>query len=310
MGCGRKTPIEIPDVVDGYDLRPLPSNPEEVIVVATGDFELYHDIVVELRARDVTFTTIAADDPLPESATVVISAPSDGRSIPESAGIEHVVVGPSAAREAVERALGLLRGDEGRLVVGVDPGDRPGIAVCRGGRVVSVFQVPLVDAVAIVRREIDGEPDALVRVGDGARLEGARIINELGDVPIELVDETATTPYLGEGARGMGDVLAAVNIAHLEGERIEQREVEPTPGELQRIQTQSREVSEGGRTISTDLARRVATGELTVEEALERHENGEETDSEEANGEADPDGERSADDAGDADDGDAEATEE
>lgn len=245
-----------------------------MIVVATGDFELYHDVVTELRDRNVTFTTVEVGDPLPAGTDVVISAPSDGLSVPDDAGAEHVVVGPAAARQAVERALGLLRGEEGRLVVGVDPGDRPGIALCRGTRVVSAFQVPLADAVTVVRREVDGEPDALVRVGDGARLEGARIVNELGDVPVELVDETATTPYLGEGARGMGDVLAAVNIAHLEGERIEEREVEPTAGELQRIQNQSREVSRGGRTISTDLARRVAAGELTVREALERHENG------------------------------------
>lgn len=281
-----------------------------MIVVATGDFELYHDVVAELRARDVVFTTVGADDPLPETTRVVISAPSDGRSIPDSADIDHVVVGPAAAREAVERALGLLRGQEGRLIVGVDPGDRPGIAVCRGDRVVSVFQVPLVDAVALIRREVDGEPDALVRVGDGARLEGARIINELGDVPIELVDETATTPYLGEGARGMGDVLAAVNIAHLEGERIEQREVEPTPGELQRIQNQSREVSAGGRTIPADLARRVATGELTVEEALEQHENGgsesDTTGADDAGSDDDDDGNN----GGDADGRDADGDEE
>lgn len=257
---------------------PLPANAPGVIVVATGDFELYHDVVAELRARDATFTTVEPDDPLPDGTQVVISAPTDGLSFAETAGIEHVVSAAAAAREAVEEALGLLRREEGRLVIGVDPGDRPGVAVTRGGRVVAAFQVPLTEAVELLRRESEDEPDALVRIGDGARLEGSRIINELDAVPVELVDETATTPYLGEGARGMGDVLAAVNIAHMEGERVEKREVEPTAGELQRIQNQSREVSEGGRTISTDLARRVAAGELTVEEALAVHENGDEGD--------------------------------
>jgi hypothetical protein len=49
------------------------------------------------------------------------------------------------------------------------------------------------------------------------------------------------------------------------------REVEPTPGELQRIKDRSRQASEDGRTIDEELARRVAAGELTVGEALAAH---------------------------------------
>jgi hypothetical protein len=33
---------------------------------------------------------------------------------------------------------------------------------------------------------------------------------------VELVDETGATPYLGTGARGVRDILAAVNIAQIE----------------------------------------------------------------------------------------------
>jgi hypothetical protein len=88
------------------------------------------------------------------------------------------------------------------------------------------------------------------------------------------VDETGTTPYLGTGARGMGDVLAAVNIARLEGERVEGRDVNPTAGELQVIQNRSRERADDNREIDEELARRVAAGELTLEEAMEEHRNG------------------------------------
>ena len=95
--------------------------------------------------------------------------------------------------------------------------------------------------------------------------------SDLDDVPVELVDETGTTPSLGAGARGMGDVLAAVNIARLEGERVDSREVDPTAGELQRIKTESRDRSDGDRTIDAGLARRVAAGELTLDEALSEH---------------------------------------
>jgi hypothetical protein len=69
----------------------------------------------------------------------------------------------------------------------------------------------------------------------------------------------------------MGDVLAAVNIARLEGDRIEERDVEPTAGEIQRIKDRSRERSADGRTIDEALARRVAVGELSMTEALREH---------------------------------------
>jgi hypothetical protein len=241
-----------------------------VIVVATADFELYHEAVDLLRDRGVTFTTVEPGDDLPEGASVVITAPHDA-SLADGDGVERVTATADDARRAVDEALTLLRGGEGRTVVGVDPGTRPGIAVLSGETVVAAFQVPLGDAVDTVRTEVADAVDPLVRVGDGARLQGARLVNELDDVTVELVDETGTTPYLGTGARGMGDVLAAVNIARLAGETVDSRDIDPTAGELQRIKDRSREVSTDDRTIDDSLARRVAAGDLTVEEALAEH---------------------------------------
>lgn len=275
-----------------------------MIVVATDDFELYHEVVGELRDRSVAFTTIRPEEEVPDDARVVISAPTDGVSVERPA---HVVANATDARRAVDEALTHLREREGRTVVGVDPGTRPGIAVLVGDVVVAAFHVPLVDAVDVVQREVEGAPDALVRVGDGARLQSAKLINELEGMRVEMVDETGTTPSLGTGTRGMGDVLAAVNIAQLEGEPIESREIEPTPGELQRIKNQSRKSSSDNRSIDETLARRVASGELTIDDALAEHRR----DTNEADGHdesTDSDGENvdaDADDESDADAGDA-----
>lgn len=238
-----------------------------MIVVATGNFEVYHGVVSELRERGVTFTTVEPGDDLPERTRVVITGPDD---LPFE-GIESVRADPERPRQAVEAALSILRSGEGRTIVGVDPGDRPGIAVRSGPVVVAAFQVPLADAPDVIRGEVRGGVDPLVRIGDGARLQGATIINALEDVRVELVDETGTTPSLGTGASGMGDVLAAVNIAQLEGEEIEAREIEPTEGELTVIQRRSRERSPENREIDEGLARRVARGELTIGEALDEH---------------------------------------
>ena len=240
-----------------------------MIVVATADFELYHEVVDRLRDRGVTFTTVEPGDDLPDGTSVVVTAPDDPS--PADEGVDRIAATADEARRAVDEALTLLRGGEGRTVVGVDPGTRPGIAVLSGETVVAAFQVPLGDAVDTIRREVADAVDPLVRIGDGARLQGARLVNDLDDVTVELVDETGTTPYLGTGARGMGDVLAAVNIARLVGDPIDSRDVDPTAGELQRIKDRSRELSTDDRTIDDVLARRVAVGDLTVEEALDEH---------------------------------------
>jgi len=239
-----------------------------VIVVATADFELYHELVTALRERGVEFTTVEPDDGVPDRATVVVTAEDDDLSVP--ADVEVVRASPGDPRRAIEAVLALARGGGGRTVVGVDPGERPGIAVLSGDVVIATFQVPADGAAEVIREEVADAVDPLVRIGDGARLVGARVIDDL-DVPVELVDETGTTPYLGAGTRGMGDVLAAVNIARFEGERVDERDIDPTAGELQRIKDRSREHSETNRAIDETLARRVASGELTIDEALAEH---------------------------------------
>ncbi|MFB6084011.1 MAG: hypothetical protein ABEJ94_07190 [Halorientalis sp.] len=238
-----------------------------MIVVATADFEVYHGVVNELRDRGVPFTTVEPEEGIPDRASVVVTDPDGDLDV----SVPVVSADPEDPRRAVEDVLAVLRGGEGRTVVGIDPGDRPGIAVMVGDSVVAAFHVPAGQAAEVVAEEVSDAADPLVRIGDGARLTGARIIDDLPDVPVELVDETGTTPYLGTGARGMGDVLAAVNIARIEGEEVESREIEPTAGEIQRIKERSREQSETNRAIDEELARRVAVGELTVAEALAEH---------------------------------------
>lgn len=251
-----------------------------MIVVATRDFEVYHEVVSELRERGVPFCTVEPDEDIPANSSVVITDKSNSAGIIEARMEENphdvdtipiVEATPGRPRNAVEKSLTVLRGGGGRTIVGIDPGDRPGVAVLSGDVVVATFEVAPSDVPSLVAAEVADAPDPLVRIGDGARLVGARIIDNLEDVPVELVDETGTTPYLGEGARGVGDIVAAINIARIEGDRIETRDVEPTVGELDRIKEQSRKQSQTNRAIDTDLAHRVAVGELTVEEALERH---------------------------------------
>ena len=263
---GRQAPAT---AVPTRNRKYAPGEPSVVIVVATEDFEVYHGVVTELRDRGVHFTTIEPGDDWPADTDVVVVAAGERVEIPD--GASRVGADPERPRQAVEAAVEALRGGGGRTIVGIDPGERPGVAVCHGDLVVAAFQVPATEAAELVQKEVADAADPVVRIGDGARLVGSRVIDDIEDVPIELVDETGTTPYLGSGARGMGDVLAAVNISRLEGEAITSRDIEPTAGELTRIKDRSREESETNRAIDADLARRVAVGDLTIAEALVEH---------------------------------------
>lgn len=241
-----------------------------VIVVATADFECYHDLVAELRDRAIEFTTVTPGADLPPETTVVLTAADD----PAPEAVEHVVAEAGDAREAVEHALACLRENDGRTVVGVDPGERPGVAVLTGDTVVAAYQLPLDDVAATVHEEVATATDPVVKVGDGARRWSARLVDALSDLPVELVDETGTTPSLGSGARGMGDVLAAVNIARRAGDQIDGRRLDPTAGEIKRVKTESRQRTAGEVTIDERLARRVALGEMSLNEAIDAQRSG------------------------------------
>jgi hypothetical protein len=95
---------------------------------------------------------------------------------------------------------------------------------------------------------------------------------------VEMVDETSTTPYVGSNIHTstVRDIIAAINIARLKGEPVGRSkiEVEPSKGEIRVIQESSRSVSEGRATIPKYLARQVARGEITLDEAIALHKGG------------------------------------
>lgn len=246
-----------------------------VIVVATADFEAYHGLVAELRQRDLSFTTVEPGSELPDETDIVIAVDADDLAESVPADVPVVRADADAPRAALDQALARLRESAGQTIVGVDPGTKPGIAILSGERVVAAFQVPLNEAPEVIQAEVTDALDPLVKIGDGARREGAVVVEELDDIRVEVVDETGTTPHLGRGARGMGDVLAAVNIARLDGEETEAVGFEPTAGEIQVIQNRSREET-GTETLPTSLAREVAKGDLTMDEAIARHRDDEE----------------------------------
>lgn len=170
--------------------------------------------------------------------------------------------------------------DYDRIIIGIDPGKYVGLAVIGNDKAISVHHVSVGEVCPLIKRIMReyADKEILVRIGHGARLIRSQLINGILDLglKVEMVDETGTTPHLGKGVHGqvVSDIIAAINIAKIAGKNVGKQFIEPSQGEVRVIQENSREYSNGRLTIPRPLARAVAKGELTLQEAVERHNSG------------------------------------
>ncbi len=234
------------------------------IAVRTADFRLSFHLMRELKRRECNFVLLHLDD---QWEDVLLTSPEEVKDGDIPATEENIEI-------AVERAIQASRGFDNavQLVFGIDPGPRPGLAWLADGMIVGSAQLESID---MISAHIIGLSSAVphrrmcVKVGDGAPLIRDRIINKLLLNGIETlqVSEHRTS----QGSRSKAHIHAATRIALLGGIRIyDIREIEPTDGDLKEIQRQSRIQSTGYLTISTELARLVACGEITMDEAIKR----------------------------------------
>ncbi len=242
------------------------------VALITRDAALYADLAGVLRERHLPAISLLPGDRIPANIAIVLTSPS------EVGGIRHphvVGVPPDSDRAslvaAVTEAIGATE-PTGELVVGIDPGPRPGYAVVSNSTCLIQGSLDAPEAAAELGRHLRRRfPERLLlfRVGSGDPLSRTRIVNALWPLrrPIELVDESGTTP---RGHRRPRDPVAARHIARTPGRKVEgPSPLRITPGEIANVQRLSRETSGGHLTISRALASRVLEGELTLLQAVE-----------------------------------------
>ncbi len=170
---------------------------------------------------------------------------------------------------AARRLLLRLRGLQGSpIVVGVDPGPKPGIAVVSGGQLLESMEAPTVvraieEILGILE---DYGSESLVRVGDGDEPNRNPLVNGLisRGVRVEIVNERVT-----KGCRSNEE--AAEAIARSRGTPVREKlETRVTPGLIREIQRRSRIESGGRITIDRELAVEVLRGRMTLKEAIEK----------------------------------------
>lgn len=236
----------------------------------TEDFRLYHDLVSHLKDRDVSYVSLSFDKPIPPEVGVVLTTARELRRVDF-----QPKVACESVEDAVARALQLIRGKTSfeEIVMGIDPGPRPGIAILGDGELVDTRTAPSPEGVLDIFRSVLKNykgPACRVRIGHGDPTNRNRIINALSSVGVqaEIVDERGTTRRYKrrDDAR---NIESAIDIAMGRGVVAESwYEIFPTRGELREIQRRSRIHSGGKLTISKELAERVARGEISLSEAV------------------------------------------
>ncbi|MFQ5887145.1 MAG: hypothetical protein ACE5HY_00435 [Candidatus Hydrothermarchaeales archaeon] len=247
-----------------------------MIGVVTGVSRFYFEVVKELKKRNQNFLSLKVGQTIPGYVDVVITTNDERDEI----DFEEIVSGDDIPL-VVDRAIQLLKGTKNtfkRLVVGIDPGVKPGLVVLGDKTIVFIQHLTSPEDVADVLEDVLKRYTAegvVVKVGSGGGAYSSRILKILQenfDVPIEVVNEISTTPSVGKANRKplIKDIVAAINIALKDGHLLK-REVEvlPKKGEIKNIQRESRTLSRD-ITISKELAERVLTGEITLEEAIKK----------------------------------------
>ncbi|MFW9922440.1 MAG: hypothetical protein ACFFDW_04030, partial [Candidatus Thorarchaeota archaeon] len=178
------------------------------------------------------------------------------------------------------------------LIIGVDPGITIGVALITDGCVRSTLETREIrEAVNYIISSLNNTPSkmSIIRVGSTGGYRRILLLNELlnikpQEVTLEVVDELQTTPSSYQQAKnglcentrkgieleGGKNATAAMQIAFRLGEEVTNpAELEISEGELKEIQILSRQYSHGTVTISRDLAKKVASGLISIYEAIQ-----------------------------------------
>jgi hypothetical protein len=241
------------------------------VALVTRDPGLYHELAGFLRERRVPTISLLPGDRIPDQVAVVLTSTSEAPLISHA---NVLPVAETADRRSLAAAVrdALESADPAQtLIIGLDPGPRPGYSVLAGETILAegVLESPeSAGTFASQLRHRFPSRSVLFRVGRGDPPSRNRIVNSLLEHhrSVELVDEQGTTP---RGRRRPRDAAAARTIAHIPGQPVRGRlPVTITPGEIANVQRLSREGSGGRLTISRSSAHRVLQGELTLAEAV------------------------------------------
>jgi len=194
----------------------------------------YFRLVMELRQRQIPFLSLTVADPIPAYVGAVITTRAESRSVKHSRVVIFDGTDPDErVAEVVDRAIQAARGKEvyDELIIGVDPGERVGVAAVADGKIWKArYCLGVKEALSTIDHFLRGVEARrrVVRVGTNSRYNQDDLILALGrslpqNVVLEEVPEMSTTRgsmYRRPRRRGIRDIYSAVEISTRKGRMI------------------------------------------------------------------------------------------
>jgi len=247
----------------------------KTVGVCTKDFSLYHDLLKVLKRRKIPYVSLSSPDRIPSSVSVILTSYHEFHDVKSQKVIPVDVY--DSIDHAIDLALQMLIGKDlyTKVFIGIDPGERTGIAIVGDDILLQKTQVDAPeDVTPLVKRFLHEYPalETIIRIGHGSELIRNRIINSLipFEIPIEIVDETKTTPS-HQTKRVEKDSEAAAAIALISGGKVQTKlPLHPTKGAIKNVQKHSRQLTDGQYTISEKTALAVLHGNISLKEAVEK----------------------------------------
>jgi hypothetical protein len=185
------------------------------------DFSFMHDALKLLRYRKIPHSVVEPGSVVEGPVDCLILEPGLERPVFSSAN--PVIIEPSRdAGETIDTAVSAIMGVNRPelLLIGIDPGKRPGMAFLADGVLVSIYRSTgpndIIERIHRGRRAYHPR-SLLVRLGNGDPETRDPILKRLieEDLLVELVDESRTTT-----TRRFRDENAAVLIGNTRGEPV------------------------------------------------------------------------------------------
>jgi hypothetical protein len=206
------------------------------IAIATVSGKTYYLIVRELQKRNIPFLSLMPNEPIPVEITAVLTTEKEKHLINHE---KIFVYDENTDVEAmINTALQTSQGRENyeRLVIGIDPGERLGLAVLADGKVIQTEACSSVGETlervkGIIRSFENTSVNSIsVKVGDGVPSCKQEILQALDtvlpqDIVLESVSEAGTSRHLIEAKnrRGLRDMVSATRIAGRNGYTFQRR---------------------------------------------------------------------------------------
>ncbi|UCG00493.1 MAG: hypothetical protein JSW11_12770 [Candidatus Heimdallarchaeota archaeon] len=252
------------------------------IAVQTDDMRYYHKLSKIFEGSPLKVKFYAQNQPIPTQKFDLIISPSETMNHIDDSQFFYLPfdqIHPSL----VIKIIGIIaRKKEPKfklLIVGVDPGKQIGLAAICDGMTLAAETSRLIQLARKIEEYIVLFPSerVVIRVGDQPTSISNVVFNKLftvfgniNNIKLEIVQEAysslrkiaPTTPF-------GSDETAAITIAHRPGKLKNHLVRNSIPqGRIKEIQKWSRNLSNNRITLDAELAQTVASGEISLEEAI------------------------------------------